>query len=812
MHSYLTVLLRVLKRERLYAAINIVGLSIGIACCLILGLYLHSELTYDRHNVHHANIYRVVNEFTTSGTAQKFAITSPELAPMLMADNPQIKAFVRFQINTDDGGLAIHHDNDTHYWERSYVVDDNVFDVFTHKVLFGDRQTALKDRGSIAVSETFAIQYFGNANPVGEIVTTDAGSRHKIALVYADQPANSHLKYDVLFPRSAFINESASPTERRQSLWGISCYTYLLMTPDFDPSSWARINDEFFRIYMTDMAKALNQSWHSWLQPLAATHLQSEVGFDEPNGNPIYLYGCAAVALFILAVACINYMNLSTARATLRARAVGVRKILGASRLSLGLQFLGEALAFAMIALIVSLLIIEVVLRFTPINALMGNQVAVDFSSQPMLLAAMLGVGLLVGLLSGLYPAVYLSSWAPLSALAGKHPNGKGNATLREGLVLLQLTISAAVIACTLLMAMQMHYISNKSLGFQKENRLVITLRGAATIDKLPTIRAELSKNAHILGVTQAMSVTGQNESVNTGKIEDNNGALNSELVTNMPISDNFVQVMGLEIAQGRDFSTRLLTDVGSTWLVNEAMVRKMGWTNPIGKEIVLGNLSGRVVGVARDFNFKSLHSPIEPLAMYLLVNDFANLPEMAKAYQKRLMIVSISSEDVGETLEYIEHLMRQMDSKHPFEYTFLDDTLDNLYESEQRLMKLIGILAATCIFIASLGLFGLASFTTEQRTREIGIRKVLGASTWQIIGLLSRRIMLLVAIAAVLSSVIAYFAIDEWLSTFAYRAGINPLIFVASAAVAAAVAFTTVALQSFKTARADPVRALRSQ
>lgn len=813
MRNYLVVLLRNLQREKLYAAINIAGLSLGIACCLILGLFLRSELTYDRHHVKHDRIYRIVNEFTTGGTTDRFAVTSRVLGPMLAADYPEVKAYVRFQKNgNNDGGTAIRHGDEVYYWKNTYFADDNVFDVFTHDIIYGDPKTALKEGGALAVSQTFARKYFGDANPIGETVSTDSGIAQKIALVFADLPANTHLKYDVLFSSNLpFLRDADNPTMRRQQLGGISVFTYLLMAPDFNPASWPRINDDFYKRNMEEWGRASKSQWHSWLQPLTDIHLQSEVGYDLPNGNRMYLYGCAAVALFILAVACINYMNLATARATRRARSVGIRKILGASRLTLGLQFLGEAMMFALIALVFGVVIVEVALTLTPINALMGQQVSLNLLQEPALAAWLVGLVLLMALLSGAYPAVYLSSWAPLTALTGKQVTaGKGNLRFRELLVLLQFTISAAVIASTLLMAAQMRYVANKSLGFEKENRLVVTLRGVTTLEKIPTIRSELAKNSHILGVSQADIMIGQQTPVNLIQIENDSGVLEPAQLSHMPIGDDFVSVMGIKLLEGRDFSKRLLTDIGTNVLVNEALVRKMGWTTPIGKRLQLGNQSGRVIGVVGDFNFKSLHTLIEPFAMHPLNEDLASIPVVSQPFVQRHLVLNVSVEDIGQTLNFIERIMSQADPKHPFEYEFLDDSLDSLYKSEQQLMKLIGIFATVCIFIACLGLFGLAAFATELRTREIGTRKVLGATTLQIILMLSRRIMLLVVIAAALASVLAYFAIDEWLTGFAYRAGINPLIFVLSAAAAAAVAFSTVALQSFKTASADPVEALR--
>jgi putative ABC transport system permease protein len=337
-----------------------------------------------------------------------------------------------------------------------------------------------------------------------------------------------------------------------------------------------------------------------------------------------------------------------------------------------------------------------------------------------------------------------------------------------------------------------------------------VNLRGVSTIDALPTIRAELAKNAQVLGAAEAEAMPGDPMPTNVMELDDNAGALHTAQFQHMPMGEDFARVLGLKILQGRDFSKHLLTDVGSNWIVNETLVRQMGWTEPLGKRIQFGQQSGRVIGVVQDFNFKSLHSPMEPFAMSPLVDDFSGTPEAFKVFQRRLLVLDISGSDVGRTLDYVEKIMAKVDPKHPFEYTFLDDALDKAYKSERQLMRLIGVFAAVCIFIACLGLFGLSAFTTEQRTREIAMRKVLGATTWQIITLLARGILALVIVAAVLATAIAYFGIDEWLTGFAYRARINPLIFLIASAGSAVVAFLTVALQSRRTASANPVEGLR--
>jgi len=819
MRNYLVVLFRSLHRERLYAAINIAGLSLGLASCLILGLFLKSELTYDRHYVGHEHIYRVVNEYITAGKNETFAITSDALGPMIAAEYPdRIKSFVRFRSNTNDGGVAIRRADQpetVYYWENSFFVDPNVFEVFPLKILQGDPKTALVDGASLAISETVAKRYFGNEDPIGKTLLTDGGNANRIALVFADLPPNTHLKFDFLFSfNRPFLRLNDNPTVRRQQLTGPQAltYTYLVMNPSFKPAEWAQMSRDFNTKYMADLLKTVNIQWRSWLQPLAETHLQSEVGYDRPNGNRAYLYGCAAVALIILIIACINYMNLATARATRRARSVGFRKILGASRLSLALQFLAESLLYAVISLVVAVILVALVLRFTPINTLMDGKVSLYLLHDPSLALWLTGLALFIGLLAGLYPAFYLSSWAPLTALTGKQLAGKGNLRMREFLVLVQFTISATAIACTLLMMAQMHYVSSRPLGFERDHRLMVSLRGAATIDKIPSIKNELLRDSriHVVGVANQTPANGDRAGITIVSTENADGSMAQQMFNVLPIGEDYEKALALKMVQGRDLSSRLLTDVGSNMLVNEALVRKMGWTEPLGKRLTLGGQNGRVVGVVRDFNFKSLHHLIEPLVMLPANNDMTRVNEINKPFQQRHLMLDIAPTQVNQTLSYVRRVMSEADPRHPFEFRFLDEALDAQYKSEISLARLIGIFAGVSILIACMGLFGLAAFTTEQRSREIGTRKVLGATAWQIITLLARRILVLVLMASVLAAVASFFAIDEWLTGFAYKAGINPLIFLLSAAVAATVAYVTVAAQCWRTASSDPVKTLR--
>lgn len=469
---------------------------------------------------------------------------------------------------------------------------------------------------------------------------------------------------------------------------------------------------------------------------------------------------------------------------------------------------MGEAIFFSLVALVFGYILVQVGLTQTPINELLDNSIVLEDLFEPRPLGVMIVFSLVLGLISGIYPSLYLSSILPLSALVGSHQASKGSIRLREALVLIQFIISVCVIACTLLMALQMRYVSNKPLGFDKENRLIVTLRTADVVDKVPTIKKELLKNSSVLGVAFSSGVIGTLEdNLASPQVENNDGVQEIMLVNTMEVGNDFLEVMGIELIEGRDFSKRLLTDVGDSFIVNETMVRKMGWDQALRKRIG----AGKVIGVVKDFHYSPLRNSLEPIFLRRFTGT-QNITGENRQMVIRYLVLNLAGEGIFQTLNFLEEKFAEFDPKHPFEFEFLDDSLNELYDNEQRLMSLTGIFSAVCIFISCMGLFGLAAFTTEQRTKEIGIRKVLGASTWLIITMLARNILLLVLGGAVIASLIAYYAMYEWLIDFAYRININMhlWVFLVSAVVAAAVAFITIALQSFKTAQANPINAIR--
>jgi putative ABC transport system permease protein len=804
-------MLRFLLRDKLNSLINVAGLSLAIASCLVLGLYLRSELTYDRHHVQHERIYRVATEFRADGRSQRVALASGLLAPMLAAELADVQAYVRFTppgswSNSTD--RVIRRGDRAFIWSDVYVADPNVFEVFTHEIVYGDPKTALVDPSSAAVSRTFARRYFGEANPLGETIALDDGELRTITLVFADLPQNTHLKYDVLFSYNAIVPPE-DPVERARELFGGNHFTYLVLPENYDVRNFAQVAETFYERHMAARAREIHsEGWSAWLQPLDDIHLYSDLEWDRPTGNRYYLFGLEAAVAFLLLIACINHVNLATASAARRAREIGTRKILGATRRALTLRFVGESLCLSIVALVVSLGLIELVVPRTPIADWLGTAASLEPTSEPIVLAAAVAFTLFVGLLSGLYPAFYLAAIQPLTALTRGDQLGGSGLRLRELLVLVQFTVTACVIACTLLMASQMRYVANRPLGFEDRGKLVVTLRGVDVLEQIPTIESELTASGRVLGATSSMAVPGMGLGTSYMDVEANDGSMNGVLVNHLPVQQNFIDALGMRVIAGRNFSLDVATDRRLAMIVNEALVRQMGWQDPIGKKM---GLRGRtVIGVVRDFNFDSLHAPVQPVVMYENIVNFAGIAPEQRAFQLQYLVLDVATRDLTSTLELIERTLRRFDPEHPFEYRFLDEALGRQYSSEQHLLRLIGVFSAICIFVACLGLFGLATFTTARRTKEIGIRKVLGASTAQIVALLSRRTVLLVAIGSVIASALSYVAMARWLEAFAYRIDVVPTPFVLAAALSLAVALGTVALQSLGAARARPVQSLR--
>lgn len=812
---YILVALRKLAKERLYVLVNILSLALGIGSFLILSLYLRSELTFDQHFALHDRIYRVSTHFQqNNGAPADFAITQEGLGPLLLQDYPQLGTFVRFRNSTQN---VLSFEDKRFSWDDIYLADENVFEVFDHEILAGDPQTAFDDMNSIAISASFAQSYFGEADPIGKIMQTDSFS-YRVTLVFADLPESTHLKYSALYPYRALSQFVPNYEDNYiRGLTGVSIFTYLLIEPTFDPAAFAGIIDEFAAKYMSESLGRMNSTFTARITPLDAVHFGPSYPGDQPNGNVFYVYGFAAVAIFILLVACINYMNLATARATKRSKEVGMRKVVGASRGQLIWQFLGESLVFTVIALLLGIVLAIAALVFTPISTLMGKEALLAGLASPLVIVGIVGLALVVALLSGLYPPFYLSSISPKAALTKVQSSWRSGLSIRQLLVFSQLAISIGVIACTLLMSQQMNYVANKPLGFDKENKVWIDLRGVDLIEDFPALRNELITEPSIIDVVDTQMVPGFGNAINLIPVEGNDGTVAPEHVDRILVGLNFIDAMGIEIVSGRGFEEGRDTDPTKVMMANEAMVRKMGWDEPLGKQIGnTDNFRPTIIGVTKDFHYAPLNNEIGPLLVQLVSNDFSNTAPQTRPLAQRSMIVNITGDNVPETLRIIEAKLREFDASQVFNPTFLEDRLNELYRSEINLMQLTEIFAGICIFISAMGLFGLAAFNTQQRNKEIGVRKILGASSTQIITLLCRSVIFMIAIAAVPAAIVSFVTVNNWLERFAYRyepglfaATLPYLIAILSVAV---VALATVIVQSLRTAQSNPVDALRHE
>lgn len=803
--SVLKTTVRALYRDKVYSSINVIGLAIALATCLVVGQYVFNELTYDLHHDKHERIYRVSVEVTVHGRTERSARTSAFLGPLLAENYAEVADFVRVRpmadVITGQRERFVRHDQTGVVWRDVYTVDPSIFELFTHRIVFGDTRSALAAPDSVAISRSVSQRYFGDANPVGETLIFEDGQQRVITLVFDDLPDNSHLKYDILLP----YEETPLIPEDARHFWGGGGFTYLLMPEEYDSSSFARISDDMFERYMTEHAAYLNASWRAELQPLAAVHYGSDLRHDLPTGNEHFLRGLLTVAVLILFVAGANYVNLATARATNRLRESRMRRIVGASRLAISAQFVAESVLVALAALAVAFVFYAVATAILPLSEVLGY--AFELTATERLFGFLLAVAftLVVGVLAGLYPAYYLSSFVDL--VDPSNSKRGGTTALRQVLVLMQLAVSVSVVACTAVMASQLAFMANQPLGYDREDRFVTPLHGADLIERIPAIENELEQSASILGVTAADRLMDGSDLLYTYfETEDTQGKTVSVFTRLMPVAEDYIETMGMELVVGRLFSKDGGPD--GTVIVNEAVVRNMNWRDPLGKRMGLRNLE--VIGVVRDFNFRSLHEPVEPVAIVQYRTNFERMPAAQRPFRNRYLIVHFAGERMADAVRVVEETLLRFGSTRPFEYSLLEEVLAAQYVSETHFMKLVGGLATICVIVACMGLIGLTAFSVSQRSKEIAIRKVLGASTAEIVLLLNRYLIPLMALASVLAFLLAFSAMDAWLSEFDQRIPTDPRVFVMSGIGVFCVALAAGAVQAFLAARGHPVESLR--
>ena len=782
--NYLTVAIRNITRNKTFSAINILGLAIGMACCILILLYVQNELSYDQHHEHAHRIHRVATEGSIAGSMHQYAFTPFPMGPALVKDYLEVIDAVRFYKGNPRMFVRDQHG---HFFYENGVMftDSNIFKAFNFPLSQGDTETAFLEPYSVVITEAIAQKYFGEQDPVGQILSFN-DKAFKVTGVLKDTAHNTHFQFNLL----------ASPIPLKSDWGRHSFYTYLLL----QQSAFARELEAKLPGFIERHAGKEHEDQY-FLQPLTDIHLRSHLGGEiSPNGDIRYVYLFLIIALFVLVLACINFMNLSTARSATRSKEVGMRKVVGANRTQLIRQFIGESILLALVALLFAIVLIEISLP--AFNAFIQRELVLDYAGNWHVVLGLLSVVLFAGLLSGIYPAFFLSAFQPIEVLKSTLTRGLKTSSARKTLVVFQFVISIILIIGTVVVYDQVDYIRNKKLGFDKEHVIVMPDPGEQVTERYRSI---LSTYPNVLNTSRSDYLPGGGVSSRRFRPFSHSTHLDDLglFVRYIEVDQGFISTYGLELVEGRDFSK---SDKYRTFILNEAAMRKFGWTSYTNQKVEVGyrqgsrmkvSVRGDVVGVVKDFHYQSLHHEIEPLI--IMTGNWFNY-----------FSIRIRSDDVAGTLSFLKTQWKEIAPNKPFDYFFLDDDYDKLYRTEEQIGTLFGLFSILAIFVASLGLFGLASFTAQLRIKEIGIRKVLGASVSNLVLMLSKEFALLVGLANLIAWPIAYYAMHRWLQDFAYRIDLEIWAFVLSGFLALFIALTTVSYQAWKVARTNPVDALR--
>jgi len=799
--NYLKIAFRNLLRYKGFSFINIFGLATGMACSLLIFLFVKDEVSYDRFHKNAENIYRVVKDFVNDdGSRLPDATTPPAVAPAMQREIPEVDHVTRV-FPSWGGNFLIKYSDKKFMEEKLCRVDSSFFDVFTFPFLQGDAKEAFKEINSIVITEATAKKYFGSENAMGKTLQIAELGDMMVKGVLKNVPYNSHFHFDFLISTRKFSGNI-------DANWGwYNFYTYVKLK---SPANVAGLDRKIQDLYKRNNKDGKNIFY---VQPLTGIHLSSNLKWElEPNSDKLYVYVFTIIAIFIILIAGINYVNLSTAKASVRAKEVGVRKVAGAFRSSLVNQFLIESIITCLIAAALAVIIAQLLLPV--VNNLTLKHLTVI--GNPSVLFYMTAAAMFLGIIAGFFPAVYLSSFKPILVLKGLKVSEKGTLNLRKALVIVQFTISTVLIIGALIISQQMHFIQSAKLGLNKDQVIVVKNAGDLSRTDGDAFQNLALQIPGVKKIATSDGVVGGQNWTNGMSLK---GSQNSQLMNFLSVSYDFLDALGIQIKEGRNFSSKFPADtinngipkgpldqnIGST-ILNETAVKDLGIPEPaVGKQVLWGNDRDTmyyvtVVGIAKDFHFTSLRNQIKPFA-------FVNIPRRVANFT-----VKLSTDNIKQTLAQLESTWKKFSADRPFEYNFLDETYAGLYRSESRFQKVFISLVVLGIIIACLGLFGLATFAAQQRVKEIGIRKVLGASVTNLLGLLSKDFLKLVIISLIAAIPIAWFAMNKWLQDFAYRIQIHWWVFVIGAIITILIAWITISAQAFKAAVANPVKSLRTE
>ena len=786
--NYLKLALRNIMRQKAYSFINITGLAIGMASSILILLWVQHELSYDRFHAQSDQVFRI----TCNAGDFKAAVNPAGMPAALKRQLPAIKQYVRLSTPS----RVLFEIGDRKFQENHvFYADSTFFEVFSFPLVKGDKNTVLDRSDAVLITQAMARKYFGKENPIGKTLKKDNRDFVIVAGVLADVPSNSHLQFDFILPMSSVYHTT---DDLKNDTWdNFNYYSYVLL--DKSSTSAAAVTaleKQITTIYKKRVSEKILKVEFQ-LQPLTKIHLHSDLQVDlAGHGNKQYVNIFIVVAVFILAIACINFMNLATARSSRRAKEVGLRKVAGAVKGQLIQQFLGESVLIAFFSLLLAIIITLLVLPL--FNELAGKKLTIEFLD-PKLILTLIGIALVTGLLSGSYPALFLSGFLPAKVLKGHVKSTGGNLLFRNGLVVVQFIVSFILLAGTVIIYYQVQFIKNRNPGFEKNHLLYMPMTGEMW-NKIPALKSELSQNPLTANYT-IVSDLPINLSSGTVNVQWENKDPRMQVVfPSIYVSENFIEVFQMKLLKGRGFSNDFKGD-SSNFIVNEKALQVMGMKpeDAVGKSLSFQDRKGTIIGVVQDFNFKPVQQPIEPLVLPL--NPWGGT-----------VVVRTRPANIAATIAALEKISKKLNPAHPFEYNFLDQDLANLYRSEQRLGDLFKVFAVLAIIISCLGLYGLSAFMAEQRTKEIGVRKVLGASVLNIVYLLSTGFTRLILIAVLIAVPVSWILINKWLEGFAYHIEVSWMVFVIVSLVALCIAWLTVSYESVKAAIMNPVKSLRME
>lgn len=790
--NLLLVALRNFKKDKWFSLLNVLGLTIGITFSLFLIFYIVDELSYDKHHKKHERIYRINAHLEEPTRKFDVASTQQVLGPTIKNDFPEVEEITRL-FNRE---RTLFKQGENNYYEtKLYYADSTVFNVFTFNFAEGNAATALNRPNSVALSKSTAKKYFGNTQALGKTIKT-VYDVYTVTAVFEDMPQNTHIRFDMLMSLTPFLQSMDA------QLWGgFNNFTYVLLKPGTDAKAFEKKLLPYYDKYMAPIFAQFNVKARYSIQPITDIHLHSNLQ-GEPGevGSMSYIWIFGTVAFFMLLIACINYMNLTTARSARRSKEIGIRKVNGSSKKQLVFQFLSESLLTSFIAVLLSLILVMVFLSM--FNTISGKAFTIKTLFQPSNLFLLLGITLFTGLVGGSYPAFYLSGFKPVGILKGALAKASGNINLRRTLVVLQFSISMIMLICTWVVYSQLNYVRNRDLGFNQDRVMTVTVNtGEDERGKIAAMNNDFRSIPNVKLVGTGNAYPGDpNISLNLFSVETSTGNVDKGIEC-YAIDENFTSTLDMKIVKGRNFSGP--ADTLHSILVNEAMVKTFNWDNAIGKRVKFpGDTSGNyleVVGVVKDFNQKALYNPIAPLILFCGPNGNKIQLKMAPG-------------DIKPTIAKVEAIWKKYFPQLPFEYSFLDANFNSQYAADQKRGKIFAAFSVLTILITCLGLLGLTAFTTQQRQKEISVRRVLGASTGEVVTLITKNYFWLALIAATIAFPVAWYFMSKWLHVFPYNTGLSVIPFLVSALVILLTAVGTAGFHSAKAALSNPVKSLRTE